>query len=350
MQEINLATFSDLVSEKLGRKVVFVEAEKIGSGYHSDGFKLKTADGEFFFVKYIKSHDLGFEFPERQAMTLMVSTGMGRRASGDNPAPVGTVVLDGEKSMMLPELGETSKIFHIQEFGGDGTSYSKILENNMNKSSVDDEDRAQLSAIADALVKIHSVKHPSADKARLDAIYNDGIRNMLTHPELSMMVLSDFPVDYPVLDLEGQKEIISLMYENIKAWMGRSDRLTALHGDFWGANIFLRDDGSVFIIDFSRIPWGDPAIDAGWFLAELLWYYHLTGNPYFRELSEEWLKIYQEKSGDTELRKVLPLVIGWVGIVQVYPRWFPDIDVAKAKKFMEHIKEILRRKEFVWDD
>jgi thiamine kinase-like enzyme len=349
MSEINLPLFSKLVSEKLGQKVNFTNIEKIGSGYHSDGFKVTAEDGRSFFLKYVRSHDLGFEFPERQIMSLMVSNSMGQRASND-PASVGVVVLNRNEELILPDITDSTKVYHLQEFGGTGTSYSAILEKNINKKSVDEEDKKQLSAIADFLLKVHSVKHHSKNKAQLDAVYNDGLRNVLTNPELSIMVLSEFPADYKILDLEGQKEIISLMYENIKYWTNRSDRLTALHGDFWGANIFFKEDGNIFVIDFSRIPWGDPGIDVGWFIAQFLWNYHSTGNNYFKELTEAWLNIYEEKSGDKEIRKAIALVVGWTGIVQIYPRWFPGLDEKMGKKFIGHIKNILKNKEFTWKE
>lgn len=351
MENIDLKQLSRLASSKMGKTVSFVSIEKIGSGYHSDGYKLITSDKKEFFLKYVRSHDLGFEFSERQIMSLMVSTGMGKRASNDkNPAPIGVIVLNGKDEMMMPEPDISTRVYHLQEFGGTGKSYSDILEENKNKKTADDEDRKQLEKIADSLVKIHSVKHPSKEKSHLTALYNDGIRNILTHPELSMMVLSEFPNDYKILDLEGQKEIIGLMYENIKKWVGRYDRLTALHGDFWGANIFFKQDGDIFVVDFSRIPWGDPAIDAGWFIAQYLWYYHSTGNKYFRELTEMWFDIYEKKSGDKDVREAVPLVIGWTGIVQIYPRWFPDRDVKTGIKFITHIKEILKNKKFIWND
>ncbi len=349
MNDINLDTFSKLVSEKLGKQITFSEIEKIGGGYHSDGFKLSTTDGKSFFLKYVRSHDLGFEFPERHIMSLMISNGMGQRAR-NNPASVGVVIQNEHEEIMLPEITDSTKVFHLQEFGGIGTSYSTLLNGNINKKSVDKEDKKQLNAIADKLIEIHSVKHPSKDRDKLKAVYDDGLRNMLISPELSIMVLSEFPDDYKILDLEGQKEMISLMYENIKACMGRFDRLTALHGDFWGANIFFKDDGNIFIIDFSRIPWGDPAIDVGWFITEYLWYYHSTGNKYFKDLTETWLRIYEEKSGDKELRKFMPIVIGWLGIVRIYPRWFPGHEIEIATRFINHVKDILRKKEFIWND
>ncbi|NTU99466.1 hypothetical protein HGA64_05705, partial [Candidatus Falkowbacteria bacterium] len=74
------------------------------------------------------------------------------------------------------------------------------------------------------------------------------------------------------------------------------------------------------------------------------------GNSYFKELIELWLEIYEQKSGDKEIRKHMPLVIAWTGIVQVYPRWFPDIDVTVGRNYISHVKKILKHKEFIWND
>jgi len=350
MSGINLQSLSKLISEKTGKKVTFNKIEKIGSGFHSDGFKVSSEDNRSFFLKCVKVNDIGFEFPERQISSFMVGHAMSKRA-GNNPAPIGVVVTSEGKEVLLPEIDHSTKVYHIQEFGHKNSiSYSKIIEKNILKKAVDGEDRGQLEKIADILVKIHSIKYPSSDKKELTAVYDDGIRSILTNPELSITFLSKFPNDYEILDLEGQKEMISLMYENIKAWVGRYDRLTALHGDFWGSNIFFGEENKCWIIDFSRIPWGDPAIDVGWFISEYLWYYHLTGNQYFRELAETWLSIYEKKSGDKELRRAMPLVIGWLAIARTSPVFSPVINVPAAKKFVLHVIDILRKKEFFWND
>jgi fructosamine-3-kinase len=349
MNNIDLQKLSKLISQKTGEEITVESFEKIGSGYHSDGYKLMTSNRKAFFLKYVRSHDLGFEFPERQIMSLMVSDGMSKRVES-NPASTGVIISSDESEIVLPDLNNSTKVYHVQELGDFEKSYLTLLEENKDKTKVDEKDIKLLESIADVLLKIHSVKHDTKDEKHLTALYNDGIRNVLTHPELSMMVLSEFPEDYPILDLEGQKEIIGLMYENIKSWNGRFDRLTALHGDFWGANIFLNNNGEPFVIDFSRIPWGDPAIDVGWFIAPFLWKYHATGNQYYKELTEAWLDIYEKKSGDAEVRKAICLVVGWTGIVQIYPRWFPGIEVEMSKKFITHIMDILRRKEFFWND
>jgi thiamine kinase-like enzyme len=346
MLNIDLNKISNLISIKLNKKTHINSIESIGSGYHSNGYKLNSNEGTSYFLKHVHSHDLGYEFPERQIMSLMVSDSMSKRLN-HKPQTVGVSL---NSNLILPDILDVNEIFHIQEYTDLGKSYSEILKSNENKLTIDEEDIDYLNLVADKLIKIHSVKHESNDKQQLDAIYNDGIRNVLTHPELSMMVISEFPEDYEILNIKEQQEFISLMYKNIKKWMYKSDRLCALHGDFWGSNIFINNNKDVSVIDFSRIPWGDPGIDVGWFLTEFIWNYHQTGNTYYRELAEKWLDVYEEKSGDTEIRKAVVLSLGWVGIVRIYPKWFPELDVNLGKNFISHIKEILEKGEFIWKD
>ena len=109
MQPIDLNQLSRLVSVKTGNNTEFKTIEKIGSGYHSEGYKLTTAEGKTFFLKYVRSHDLGFEFPERQIMSLMVSNGMAER-SGAVP-PVGVIVVTQNEETILSKIDESTKVF-----------------------------------------------------------------------------------------------------------------------------------------------------------------------------------------------------------------------------------------------
>lgn len=169
------------------------------------------------------------------------------------------------------------------------------------------------------------------------ALYNEGIRSVLTDPDLTFSVLTGFSSDDGLLPEDAQKELIGLMYTTIRRWHGRGDRVRALHGDFWGGNIFIRPDDSVYVIDFSRAPWGDPALDVGWFISPILWLYHETGNVYYRELIDMWFRFYVEKTGDKEIYEAVVLVMGWVGVINVYPRFFSDRNTPQGKQFMKHI-------------
>ncbi len=348
MHDIDLQKISALISQKLNRPVDLIAIEKVGSGYHSDGFKLTARDGQQFFLKRVKSHDLGFETPERKVMSLLVSNGMHRR-SGLTPQPIGVILDNGDEAGIIPEVTEDTAIYHVQEFEPEGVSYWSQLGERKQKITVDETDLAELEKITDYITTLHTVSHPSQDPERLKSVYNDGLRNVLINPELTVMLLHDFTDDHALLPARDHGEYVGLMLNLIHKWKNRSDRLAALHGDFWGANVFFKPDGSLWVIDYSRIAWGDRGIDVGWWLSQYLWFYHETQNPYFKELGETFLEIYIAKSGDAEIRDAVALVLGLMGIIYITPRFYPNLDPIIGRRFFDVIQTILREQRFVWE-
>jgi len=348
MSDIDLEKISRLMSQKLEQNILIEKIEKIGSGYHSDGFRLTARGGKAFFLKRVKSHDLGFEIPERKVFSLMVSHSMQVRA-GREPQAVGLILDNNYKSVLIPEVGEQTAIYHIQEFEPAGPSYWSLMQSRKNKIAADKQDTDELNGIVDYIWRIHKIKYPSRDIARLNSVYNDGIRSVLIHPELTIMMLHDFSESHPILPPKKQKDYIGLMLDLIHKWRGRHDRLSALHGDFWGGNLFFRTDGTIWVIDYSRIPWGDPGIDIGWWISQYLWLYCETGNNYFRELGEKFFEKYEQKSGDKEIRQAAALSIGFCCVVNLSPKFYPNLNLEAGKKFFKNVLEILRGGEFVWE-
>ena len=346
MMEINLPHLSRLLSEKLGERIEITGCEKIGSGYHSDGFKLSAANGTCYFLKRVKSRDLGFELPERQVLSLMMSHGMVQR-SGFAPKSLGVIVDDKHDSVMLPDVDEETVIYHVQEFQPMGKSCWSLLQERRQKRKVDEADIAELERVTDVLCRLHKIKYPSQDSQQLKNVYNDQLRNLLTNPELTVMLLHDFPQDHPLLPPQEQGRYVGLMLQLIHAWKDRSDRLSALHGDFWGANVFFHPDGTVGVIDYSRIPWGDPGVDVAWWLAQYLWLFHETRNLYFQELGERFLEMYAKKAADNEIRRAVSLAMGVMGVIYISPRLHPELDFKVGRRFLDNVVEILQNQQFM---
>lgn len=349
MEKIDLKKISQLLSQKLGATFDVHTVEKAGSGFHSDGFKLIDKSGREFFLKRLKSYHGGFEFPERRISSLLVSDSMARRANS-SPMPVGVIVTNDDHAHFMHELDDGHIIYHVQEFEASAKNYLSVMDERAAQESVSKEDREELAQIVDLIAGVHAVKHASEDASVRAAIYNDGIRSPIIHPELTYALLQDFADDHSHLPLPEQSRYLGLMWENVRVWKDRTDRLSALHGDFWGANVFFRHDGSVYAIDYSRIPWGDPGIDVGWWLSQYLWRYHKTGNPYFKELGEEFLNQYSAKMGDTEIRKAVTLAIGFTGLVNIYPHFHPEgLDKKLGDDFLRAVYNSLESKEFRWE-
>lgn len=347
---LNLGKISKIISEKIGEKIVIDKISKIGSGYHSDGFRLqiKNKPQKTFFLKRLKSYDLGFEHSERRRASLLVSNFMAARHN-IKPRAVGVFIKNNENFFYEPPLDEESEIYQIQEFESGKINYWQKLLQKKNKKKVDENDEKELLAIVDLITKIHSKKYPWSDIERKKAVYNSSLRDILCHPELTLRLLQDFPDSDPVLAPKKQKEYVGLMLKIINQWKDRQERLVSLHGDFWGTNVFFRTDYSVFAIDYSRIPWGDPGIDIGWWVTQYLWFFHKTGNSYFKKLGEKFLAIYEEKTSDGEIRKALAIPMGFLGVVYITPKFYPDLSEKIKISFFDTIKLILEKEEFLWN-
>jgi len=113
MKNIDLVKISFILSQKLNRPTEVIGIEEAGSGYHSDGFKLTTKDGQNFFLKRVKSYDLGFEFPERKVASLLVSNGMGSRYDF-GPKPMGVILENKDEIAMLPHVDEDTLIYNLR--------------------------------------------------------------------------------------------------------------------------------------------------------------------------------------------------------------------------------------------
>ncbi|MSR85637.1 hypothetical protein EXS71_04365 [Candidatus Uhrbacteria bacterium] len=283
MNNLDHKKISLLISQKLNETIEIISSERIGGGIHSDGYKLTTGDGQNFFLKEIKPFAAGLEFPERKVMSLLVSHGMYRRFPNLHPQSIGVIIDTKNEATILPELTEQSKIYHLQEFESDSESYWDIIHKRKDKNDIDRKDLEELEKIVGLLVNIHTIKHPSTDTEQLKSVYNDGLRSVITNPELLFVMLTDFPIDDPLLPLKKQGNFVGLMLELLHKFRDRFDRMTALHGDFSGFNVFIKNDGSAWTIDFSRTPWGDPGLDVGWFLFSV--------PP---SLSRDWQRVLQK--------------------------------------------------------
>jgi hypothetical protein len=347
MEEIDLSQVSKALSAKLGSEVEITEIHKIGRGFHATGYKIVAKDGRAFFIKKVTTNTIGLEHPERKLSSLLVGHNMATRA-GQKPKPIGLLIEVDGKMSAFPDIPLDTGVYHVQEFEPEGRSYISLLEGRKDKRTLDEQDHRETSSMTDIIAAIHKIRYASDDPEQVKAMYMDGLRGELVHPELVITFMHQLDETHPIIPPNTQGKYLELYLQLIHKWKGRTERLRALHGDLWGANMFLRENGTAWIIDFSRIPWGDPGIDIGRWMGQYVWFYIITRNPYYKELGELFLKTYQEKTGDAEIREAASLGFMFVGFI--YPTYYTQEDLALRKKMFEHACEILKQGRFFWPE
>ncbi len=341
---MDLQRISKVLSEKLKENIVITSIDKIGEGLHSDGFKLTASNGKHYFLKKNKSFDLGFSIPERRLSSFMLNHRMGNRR-GNTPKSIGVFIERDSEIKEIAELKDDDLFFNIQEFEDMGENYFQILLKRKDKKDLDKEDILEADKIADYLIRLHSIKYEGDDNLK-KIIYNDSLRTIIAHPELTFTFLQK--IDQDIINLSEQKEILGIMLDLMHKWKNRSDRLSAIHGDFWGGNIFFNKNKDITLIDHSRIPYGDPGIDLGWLIMQYISLYLETKNNYFKELGELILKKYEEKSKDKEIRKAMLIGLASVLIVALPSQPKSNEEKENARKIFLYVLKILKSGEFSW--
>ncbi len=348
MIKLDLKKISELLSKKTGKTIEFIKSEEAAAGFHSQGYKLSDTAGKEYFVKRVHTERPGFEFPERSVLSLMLNDRMARRTDAF-PRPIGLIADTGYENILLPDITEETILYHVQEFAT-GEDYFSRLQTRLQKSDIDEQDTHEIAAVTDFLCKLHRTEYSISDSKKRRAVYNDSLLTQLTNPELTLPFLSRFHDDHQFLAPSMQNEYVLLALNSIRKWRGRSERIRAIHGDFSGLNVFFRTDETVWVIDYSRVPWGEPGIDVGWWMSQYMWFYHQSKNKYFKQLADTFLKAYIEKTGDTEIHNALVMGLIFTGVLYASPVVYPEISMAVRKRMFDHSCKIIRDNKFAWLD
>ena len=338
MHHDELQAIAKALSAHFKKTVMFTSCTAAGTGTHATGYRCTTKTGKELFIKKITADNKGLQQPSRKISALLTSHAM------TGPEAHAVICTTKGKTTTLPDIDSTTQAYHVQTYHP-GRTYLELLKERTKRQTLQADDRQEIKAIATFLAQLHQTPITASNEH-----YNDSLRSIIGHPELALTLLHAFPQDHPLLGPDQQGAYLHLMLKEMHRWKDHGKRLCKLHGDFWGANILVKDDKTINVIDYSRIPYGDPGIDVGWFLSHLLWKYYETNNTYYRSLGELFLKIYQEQTKDTLITKTMTLTIGLHGIIELTPLFYPNRKItARTKKYFAHITNILQRGEFAWD-
>ena len=115
-------------------------------------------------------------------------------------------------------------------------------------------------------------------------------------------------------------KIFNLMLKRYKEFIKteKINRLTTLHWDFWYDNVIIWKD-DVYFIDFSRIPYWDPAIDIGRFIWEPVLRYGLFEDKKWKSVVNKFLQKYIEITKDKDIIRYIDISLLWVFYINTSP-------------------------------
>lgn len=168
-------------------------------------------------------------------------------------------------------------------------------------------------------------------------------REVFAHPQITLDVLAAYPSNHHLLGIDtGKYQYLEMMLRSVdvESVYAENTPCVPLHGDFWGSNILINDAGKPFLIDYSRIPYGDPVVDVGNFLGVLAFDALTYDSPAYFEAAHVFLNAYfkYRDVADPDIMRRCVVIFFWIGIIRMYPPVFGDTNPEKLHVFDQYIK------------
>ena len=359
---INKENLRDYLSKVFSSDITVTNIEKLGEGFHAEGFLIQAKDkngqDKRYILKTLRGEGFGHDYPSDRANVVIRSLlDYNLLPNHIKAIDVGSIQDDGT----LLTLGRPNDFFIIME-EGKGTEYWKDLDEIRDKKKLDEKDVERIKILAKYSATIHKQKY---DGPHAEQLYRRIVRDFVGHGELTMGVIDSFP---DKLDFVNGDDIVKIVKKMVEWWdkiKNKSHRLNVLHGDFYPSNIFF-DGEKLLVTDRSRFRYGDAADDVSAFAINLINYSVLAYGDYrnpFKKLFEMFFEEYFKNRKDDKMFEVIPFFFAFRALVCIHPvfysaEWmkkhgFSQESIDKMdknkKKIVNFIKNILEEDGFKMD-
>jgi len=353
--EVSKSNLEDYLSKVFSQPVQLESLKKIGEGFHNVGFLAKltiNGDSRKIVLRIVRG-DTGWGHDylgDRASVLLLQHELLNSAPKGKSPKSIDVACLMRDGSLFSLKDGiefiNLMELVEEEEF----PSYSNDLFRIVKDERISEKDLRRCRIIADYLADLHSTKKQN------EILYKRHIRDLIGHGEMLMGVIDTYP-DPDKLEFISRKELTEIEVKAV-LWRNKikhlSHRLSRIHGDVHPfGNIRFKEDDSILVMDFSREEFGEPADDVSGlsinYLFFSIWHYGEFREP-FKQLFNEFITRYLNKTGDSEIFKILPLFYAFRGLVVAHPLYYPDLEDNRRRMILNFIFNVLEQEEFEIDN
>jgi Phosphotransferase enzyme family len=242
----------------------------------------------------------------------------------------------------MVSLGKIDEFFLLTEYV-EGQGYFKDLTRLAEGGELTEVDLARADALCDYLVGIHSVRGSDP------GLYVRRIRELIGHGECIMGVADSYPCEASSLTTQ----LLQHIEHQCVTWRWKlktlTHRLRQVHGDFHPWNILFGPGIEFRLLDRSRGEYGEPADDLvcltlNYLFSSLQSRGRLEGG--LESLFWRFWDRYLDKSGDTDMLRVVAPFFAFRGLVMASPMWYPALSEDVRQKLFTFITAVLEAETF----
>jgi len=348
--KIPRAVVQKYLNEKEGRPVKIAEYEKLGSGWHGTGYKVKFSNkvkGKMeikeIVIRTLMPANFSHDWISDRAKVFVLQHELAHAI----PNHIKSFDVSGyTKSGGLVSLGDIKEYFQIVEVAK-GISYSQDFQRIMKTGKLSDADIKKAIILSDYLAKLHSMKFKGS-KEELRSVRRRHSRDALGHGEMMIGVVDTYPDNFSFITKDRMTNIIckaAKFRENIKDVPFVPCRM---HGDFHPGNV--RFDGKrLELLDASREAYGDPADDLTTMAINYIWFAVMQAGKFdgpFAKLFNAYWNNYFRKTKDSHIPKTAGIYFAFRGVVVAHPVFYSLQSDNVRRKMMRFVENVLSAKAF----
>jgi aminoglycoside phosphotransferase family enzyme len=332
---------------KEGRSIKILSYEKLGSGWHGTGYKVKfSASGgkiKEVVLRTLMPANFSHDWTSDRAKVFVLQHELAQAI----PNHIKSFDVSGyTKGGDLVSLGDIKEYFQIVEVAK-GISYSNDFQRIMEGGKLTDGDIKKAIALSDYLVNLHGRKFKGS-KEELRSIRRRHSRDALGHGEMMIGVVDTYPDKFSFITKAELTDIIckaAKFREDIKDIPFTPCRM---HGDFHPGNV-LFEGRKLILLDASREVYGDPADDVTTMAINYIWFAVMQCGKFdgpFAKLFNAYWNNYFRKTKDRHILKTAGIYFAFRGVVVSHPVFYSLQSDSVRKKMLRFVENVLGAKAF----